>query len=186
MKRDNWYKQIQDDRITTIILALTSSLSSARQSQHSFGWLSSSLCFLWAFSSPLQVRSYVFVWDLAEIYLLGSGVLRPSSLTSKLPGMTIWRWTLIQDSYFYPSDFCQSRERRLDEGEDGLFILLPLHTSVFHSHGWCTIILSFLFSSFLFYCLSYGLCTSVRLYEKGQKWEHHHWSVQSSCRLYIV
>lgn len=102
------------------------------------------------FSSSMQEFIRVYVSGLAKSHHPWSARLWFSSSAFKLPGMTILRWTLIQESSFYPSYLCRTRKRRLDEEKDGIFfILLSLHTSIFHSHGLYSIILS-LFSRFYF------------------------------------
>lgn len=80
---------------------------------------------------------------LAKKHRPGSLRLCFSCPTSKLPGMTILRWTLIQESNFYPHYLCWTRGRTLGEKKDFFFfILLSLHTFIFHSYGLYTIILS--------------------------------------------
>lgn len=84
------------------------------------------------FSSSMQEFIRVYVSGLAKSH---HPWFRSSAF--KLPGMTILRWTLIQESSFYPSYLCRTRKRRLDEEKDGIFLYFFLCTHLFFTVTVC-------------------------------------------------
>lgn len=78
----------------------------------------------------------VYVSGLAKSHPLWSLRLWYGRSASKLSGMTILQWTLIQEFSFYPRYLRWTRERMLHEKKDGIFFFL--NTS-FSGHTFFTV-----------------------------------------------